>query len=158
MLTDALRAQALDDTRTSLTAYVDGVLRPQLVRNDRIHVAAHLPRQIDEQLRRQRDLVSIKVWRPDGVLVWTNRAPERIGRPFSLEGELGATIGENESHASIGKLHDEENTAEQQAVGNRHVFEVYAPLQSNDGTHAIGPTRSMRGPSTSRRSSPLASG
>jgi putative nucleotidyltransferase with HDIG domain len=138
VLTDALRAQALQDTRTSLTEYVDGVLRPQLVRDDRIHVSPHLPRQINEQLRRQPDLVSIKVWRPDGVLVWTNRAPERIGRRFSLEGELGATIGENQAHASIGKLHDEENAAEQQAVDNRRVFEVYAPLQSNDGKHAIG--------------------
>ena len=138
VLTDALRAQALQDSRASLTEYVDGVLRPQLVRDDRIHVSPHLPRQINEQLRRQPDLVSIKVWRPDGVLVWTNRAPERIGRRFSLEGELGATIGENQAHASIGKLHDEENAAEQQAVDNRRVFEVYAPLQSDDGKRAIG--------------------
>jgi putative nucleotidyltransferase with HDIG domain len=138
VLTDALRAQALQDARTSLTEYVDGVLRPQLVRDDRIHVSPHLPRQINEQLRRQPDLVSIKVWRPDGVLVWTNRAPERIGRRFSLEGELGATIGENQAHASIGKLHDEESAAERQAVDNRRVFEVYAPLPSNDGKRAIG--------------------
>jgi putative nucleotidyltransferase with HDIG domain len=138
VLTDALREQALQDTRTGLTEYVDGVLRPQLVRDDRIHVSPHLPSQIDEQLRRQPDLVSIKVWRPDGVLVWTNRAPERIGRRFSLEGELGATIGENQAHASIGKLHDEESAVERQAVDNRRVFEVYAPLQSNDGKRAIG--------------------
>jgi putative nucleotidyltransferase with HDIG domain len=138
VLTDALRAQALEDSRTSLTEYVDGVLRPQLVRDDRIHVSPHLPSQINEQLRRQPDLVSVKVWRPDGVLVWTNRAPERIGRRFSLEGELGATIGENQAHASIGKLHDEESAAERQAVDNRRVFEVYAPLQSNDGKRAIG--------------------
>jgi putative nucleotidyltransferase with HDIG domain len=138
VLTAALRAQALDDTRASLTEYVDGVLRPQLVREDRIHVSPHLPRQIDEQLRRQPDIVSVKVWRPDGVLVWTNRAQERIGRKFSLEGELGETIGENKAHASISKLDEEENEAEQQAVDNRRVFEVYAPLESNDGTHAIG--------------------
>jgi putative nucleotidyltransferase with HDIG domain len=138
VLTDALREQALQDSRTSLTEYVDGVLRPQLVRDDRIHVSPHLPLQINEQLRRQPDLVSIKVWRPDGVLVWTNRAPGRIGRRFSLEGELGETIGENQAHASIGKLHDEESAVERQAVDNRRVFEVYAPLESNDGKRAIG--------------------
>jgi putative nucleotidyltransferase with HDIG domain len=138
VLTHALRAQALDDTRASLTEYVDGVLRPQLVRGDRIHVAPHLPRQIKEQLRRQPDLVSVKVWRPDGVLVWTNRAQRRIGRRFSLEGELGETIGENKAHASISKLDEEENQAEQEAVDNRRVFEVYAPLENDDGTHAIG--------------------
>jgi putative nucleotidyltransferase with HDIG domain len=138
VLTAALRAQALDDTRTSLTEYVDGVLRPQLVRGDRIHVSPHLPRQIDEQLRRQPDIVSVKVWRPDGVLVWTNRAQERIGRRYSLEGELGETIAEDKAHASISKLDEEENEAEQQAVDSGRVFEVYAPLEADNGTHAIG--------------------
>ena len=138
MLTAALRGQALDDTRSSLTEYVDGVLRPKLVRDDRVHVAPHLSSQINEQLRRQPDIVSVKVWRPDGTLVWTNRATDRIGRTFSLAGELGDTIGDNRAHASISKLDDAENAAEQQAVANRRVFEVYAPVESNDGTHAIG--------------------
>src|SRR6266508_335950 len=138
VLTAALRGQALDDTRTRVTEYVDGVLRPQVVQGDRIHVSPHLPRQIDEQLQRQPDIVSVKVWRPDGVLVWTNLAQERIGKKFSLEGELGETIGENKAHASISKLDEEENEAEQRAVDNRRVFEVYAPLESNDGKHAIG--------------------
>src|SRR6266545_3269007 len=137
VLTAALRGQALDDTRTRVTEYVDGVLRPQVVQGDRIHVSPHLPRQIDEQLQRQPDIVSVKVWRPDGVLVWTNLAQERIGKKFSLEGELGETIGENKAHASISKLDEEENEAEQRAVDNR-VFEVYAPLESNDGKRAIG--------------------
>jgi hypothetical protein len=39
VLTAALRDQALDDSRRSLTEYVDGVLRPQLVRNDKVHVS-----------------------------------------------------------------------------------------------------------------------
>src|SRR3954471_10802208 len=126
VLTEALRAQALDDTRASLTEYVDGVLRPQLVRGNRIHVSPHLPRQIDEQLRRQPDIVSVKVWRPDGVLVWTNRAQRRIGRRFSLDGELGDTIADNRAHASISRLEDEESAAEQEAADHRRVLEVYA--------------------------------
>jgi len=36
VLTNTLRRQALDDTRASLIQYVDGVLRPQLVRGDGI--------------------------------------------------------------------------------------------------------------------------
>ena len=138
VLTAALRWQALDDNRAALTQYVDGVLRPELVRGDEIHVSQHLPLAIKAQLRRQPDIVSVKVWRPDGVLVWTNRAPERIGKQFPLEGELGETIRNNEPHASLGTLEDEEDRAEEQATDGGRVFEVYAPLASVDGKRAIG--------------------
>jgi putative nucleotidyltransferase with HDIG domain len=138
VLTAALRGQAVDDKQASMTQYVDGVLRPELVRGDKVHISPHLPRQIKEQLRRQPDIVSVKVWRPDGVLVWTNRAPQRIGRRFSIEGELGETIGDNKAHASIGRLDEEENAAEQEALPGKRAFEVYAPVQSNDGKRAIG--------------------
>src|SRR5436190_10839515 len=130
VLTAALRGQALDDTRASMTQYVDGVLRPGLVRSDKVHISPHLPGKIKQQLRRQRDIVSVKVWRPDGVLVWTNRAPQRIGHKFSLDGELGETIADNTTHASISKLDEVENAVEQKAAGHRRVFEVYAPLES----------------------------
>jgi putative nucleotidyltransferase with HDIG domain len=138
LLTAALRGQALDDKRASMTQYVDGVLRPELVRGDKVHISPHLSHQIREQLRRQPDIVSVKVWRPDGVLVWTNRAPQRIGRRFSIGGELGETIGDNKAHASIGRLDEEENVAEQEALPGKRAFEVYAPVQSDDGRRAIG--------------------
>ena len=94
LLTTSLQRQALDDSSTSLTQYVDGVLRPQLVRGNELQISTHLPLQLKAQLRRQPDLLSVKVWRPDGTLVWTNRAPERIGLRFSsaLLGNLGDTI------------------------------------------------------------------
>jgi len=138
VLTTALRGQALEDARQSMAQYVDGVLRPELVRQDEVHISPHLPTQIRKQLRRQPDIVSVKVWRPDGLLVWTNRAPSRIGRRFTLEGELGETIGDNRAHASIGPLNEEENAAEADALSSRRAFEVYAPVESDDGTHAIG--------------------
>jgi len=114
LLTTSLQRQALDDTSTSLTQYVDGVLRPELVRGDKLHISPHLPLQLAAQLRRQPDLLTVKVWRPDGTLVWTNRAPERIGRRFSsaLQGDLGETIANRRAHASIGKLGGEENAVE----------------------------------------------
>jgi putative nucleotidyltransferase with HDIG domain len=137
LLTESLRRQALDDNRNSLAQYVDGVLRPQLVRGDRIQVSPRLPLQIKAQLRRQPDIVTVKVWRPDGVLVWTNRAPERIGRRYPLEGDLGETIRENRPQASLGKLEGNEDAAEH-ALGLEQVFEVYAPIVSVDGGRALG--------------------
>jgi putative nucleotidyltransferase with HDIG domain len=138
MLTAALRGQALDDTRASMTQYVDGVLRPELVRGNTVHISPHLPAQIKQQLRLEHDIVSVKVWRPDGVLVWTNRATRRIGRRFTLEGELGETIGDNKAHASISTLDNEENAAEADAISSKRALEVYAPVESDDGARAIG--------------------
>ena len=139
LLTTSLQRQALDDTSTSLTQYVDGVLRPQLVRGDKLHVSPHLPLQLKAQLRRQPDLLGVKVWRPDGTLVWTNRAPERIGRRFSsaLLGDLGETIQKRRAHASISKLGSEDDAVEH-GLGVDHVFEVYAPIMSVDGRRALG--------------------
>jgi len=139
LLTTSLERQALDDTSTSLTQYVDGVLRPQLVRGDKLHISPHLPLQLKAQLRQQPDLLSVKVWRPDGTLVWTNRAPERIGRRFSsaLLGDLGETIDKRQPHASISKLGDEEDAVEH-GLGVNRVFEVYAPIMTVDGRRALG--------------------
>jgi putative nucleotidyltransferase with HDIG domain len=139
LLTTSLERQALDDTSTSLTQYVDGVLRPQLVRGDKLHISPHLPLQIRAQLRRQPDLLAVKVWRPDGTLVWTNSAPERIGRRFSsaLLGDLGETIQKRRGHASISKLGSEEDAVERR-LGLDHVFEVYAPIMTVDGKRALG--------------------
>jgi putative nucleotidyltransferase with HDIG domain len=138
VLTTSLRSQALADRRTSLSQYVDGVLRPQLVRGDHLHVSPHLPLQIKAQLRRQPDILSVKVWGPDGRLAWTNRAPERIGKRFSLEGDLGETIRKNHAHASFSNLDGDEDEAEEELAGGERVFEVYAPLRNADGKRAIG--------------------
>src|SRR5207244_971313 len=137
ILTESLRNQALDDAAAALSQYADGVLRPELVRGDQIHVSPLLPVRIKQQLRRQPDIITVKVWRPDGTLVWTNRGPERIGRRFSVEGDLGETIVEKQAHASLNSLGGEEDAVER-TVGLRHVLEVYAPVLSADGSRAIG--------------------
>jgi putative nucleotidyltransferase with HDIG domain len=139
LLTNSLERQALDDSSRSLTQYVDGVLRAQLVRSDELHVSPHLPLQLKAQLKRQPDVLSVKVWRPDGTLVWTNLAPGRIGRRFSsaLLGDLGETIDKGRAHASISKLTGEEDTVEH-GLSVDHVFEVYAPIMSVDGKRALG--------------------
>jgi putative nucleotidyltransferase with HDIG domain len=137
ILTTTLKRQALVDARTSLTQYVDGVLRSRLVRGDRLHVSKMLPAEITAQLQRDSDLVTVKVWRPDGVLAWTNRAPERIGRRFELEGGLGEVLRKNQAIASMDELDSDENEVERSLHYN-HLLQVYAPLRSEDGRHVLG--------------------
>jgi putative nucleotidyltransferase with HDIG domain len=137
VLTTTLKRQALVDARTSLTQYVDGVLRSQLVRGNQLHVSPALPKQITAQLRRDPDLVTVKVWRPDGVLAWTNRAQQRIGHRYELEGGLGQVLRDHRAVASMDELNSEENEVERSLHFN-HLLQVYAPLRSVDGRHVIG--------------------
>jgi putative nucleotidyltransferase with HDIG domain len=137
VLTTTLKRQALVDARTSLTQYVDGVLRSQLVRGNELHVSPTLPKEITAQLRRDPDLVTVKVWRPDGVLAWTNRAQQRIGHRYELEGGLGVVLRDHRAVASMDELNSDENAVERSLHLNHHL-QVYAPLASSNGSRVIG--------------------
>jgi putative nucleotidyltransferase with HDIG domain len=137
-LTSTLKTQAVRDARTSLTQYVDGVLRPRLVHGNRLRIERQLSTTILAELRHRSDLISVKVWRADGTLAWTNRDPSRIGTRFKLADDLGASIRENRAVGSIGKLSPGGEHAVEALVARHDVLEVYAPLESQDGTRAIG--------------------
>jgi len=137
-LTSSLKTQAVRDARTSLSQYVDGVLRPRLVTNDRVRVGRQLSTTIPAELRRRSDLVTVKVWRSDGTLAWTNRDQGRVGKKFKLESDLGETISENRAVGSLGKLSAGGEHAVEASLGLKNVLEVYAPIESNDGRRAIG--------------------
>ena len=72
--------------------------------------------------------MAVKVWRPDGVLAWTNRAQDRIGKRFEEEGELeealhGATAG---SIGGLGEdayeIYADPADLEQALASRRHVI------------------------------------
>ena len=136
-LSNALRAQALDDTKASLATYVDGVVGPTVVRNGRVQVAPRESSRLLSQLHRQPDLVTIKVWRTDGVLAWTSRGEGRIGRRFEVEGDLGEVIGTGRAAGSIDELESDEDALEQR-LGFDHLLEVYAPIKASPRGKAIG--------------------
>jgi putative nucleotidyltransferase with HDIG domain len=140
VLTTTLHAQALEAERTSLTQYVDGVVGPVLVRGNRVVTRTTISRTLVRALRAQPDVVTVKVWRADGTLAWTNRDPGRIGRRFELDGLLGRAIHGNRAVAAIVGTggDDEGEDAVERHLGFSQLLEVYAPLESVDGTHAIG--------------------
>jgi putative nucleotidyltransferase with HDIG domain len=137
MLTSTLRHQAVSDAQRSLTQYVDGVLRDELVRGDRLTVAPRVSADLDRKIRSQPDLVTVKVWRSDGVLIWTNRGKSRIGKRFELDDELGEAIEGNRGVASLGKPGAGEDALEG-TLGFDKLLEVYAPVSSANGSRAIG--------------------
>ena len=59
-----------------------------------MQVTRHASARLTDELRHNRALVTVKVWRPDGVLAWTNRAQARIGRRFDMDGDLGQAVDE----------------------------------------------------------------
>jgi putative nucleotidyltransferase with HDIG domain len=136
LLSSRLREQVIGDARTSLTQYVDGVLRPELVDGNRVVVRRGLPQRLVENLAQRPEIVTIKVWRLNGVLAWTNRAQGRIGHRFDLDGNLGVAMGRNRSVAEIEVPDTEENEVERD-LGFGRLLEVYAPIRNARG-RAIG--------------------
>jgi putative nucleotidyltransferase with HDIG domain len=138
VLTRALQSEALDSERGSLTRYVDSVVGPTLVHGDRIVLGASGDAALLRTLRAQPEVVTVKVWRPDGTLAWTNRDRSRIGRRFPLDDELGKAIRENRAVADLIGTSGEGENAVEKHLGFSQLFQVYAPIESADGTHAIG--------------------
>ena len=138
VLTNSVRNQAVDDARTSLTEYVDGVLRPDLVRGDRVTVATALTTRIRNQLAARHDIVTVKVWRADGVLAWTNRDTARIGKRFELEDRLGEVVHQNRAVGGIDSLNANGENAFEKGLGFKRMLEVYAPIESAAGDRALG--------------------
>jgi hypothetical protein len=137
ILTKALSDQALADSRASVTQYVDGVLRDGLVRDGKLQVGPHVSSRLKGELRRDRSLVTVKVWRPDGVLAWTNRAQNRIGHKFELDGDLAEAIDGRRTAGHVDQLSADEDRVER-SLGFDHLLEVYTPVFSDNGRSVLG--------------------
>jgi putative nucleotidyltransferase with HDIG domain len=137
ILTRALSDQAVVDSRASVAQYVDGVLRAALVHDGRLQVSGHIPARLRDELRRNHELVTVKVWRPDGVLAWTNRAQQRIGTRFELDGDLAEAIHGGQTAGHIDELSADEDRVER-GLGYDHLLEVYTPIFSDHGRGVLG--------------------
>jgi len=142
-LSRTLRDQALASERASLAQYVDGVVRPTLVRHDRVVVSRWGGRSILASLKEQPDLVAVKVWQPNGRLAWTNLDTQRIGHRFELEGELESALHDNVATANFVSTSNSsaENDAELRLGTQRgipNLLQVYAPILGSRNGQVIG--------------------
>jgi putative nucleotidyltransferase with HDIG domain len=137
VLTDSVRHQILLDRQEALTQYVDGILGPALVRGDHVVVGKRATSMLKSLVEREPELVTVKVWRKDGVLAWTNRAQSRIGRRFEIDDELADALVNGEASGTIGHLDSTEAQVERN-LGFDHMLEIYAPLRTADGGSIAG--------------------
>ncbi|MEP6909963.1 MAG: HD-GYP domain-containing protein [Actinomycetota bacterium] len=135
VLTHALRQQAIDDAQVSLTEYTNGLLHREIVHGGRIIVTHRAKGLVATSLQARPDIISVKVWRPDGVLAWTNVEPKRIGKGFGVSAHLREVLETSKSEANVETLDARENAAEAR-TGIDRALEVYAPVV--DGGYVIG--------------------
>ena len=135
LMTSAVRKQAIDDAQVSLTEYTNGVLHREIVHGGHIAVGSDAKGVFRASLESRPDILSVKVWRNDGVLAWTNVAQNRIGKKFPLSSHLGEVLDSRKAEAQIEELDSAENAAESREGVNR-ALEVYAPVI--DGGYVIG--------------------
>jgi putative nucleotidyltransferase with HDIG domain len=152
VLSHSLKSEALDAEKTDLSRYVGGVVQPALVHGNRINIPWRQDAELADGVLKQPDIVTVKVWRADGVLAWTNtlsrsshgrlvpnRNRHEIDKRFPLDDELDAAIDENQPVAAlVGTGGKGEDAFERNDLGYRHLFEVYAPIENTQGARAIG--------------------
>ena len=137
VVTGTIRDQSLEDAKGSLAQYVDGVLVNALVDGEEVRVARRLPAATRRELENRDDILSVKVWRDDGVLAWTSQEQDRIGRRFPREGHLAEAL-EGESEAELEDLGGEAEHAGEVRQGIDRALEIYVPLRGTGGDRVIG--------------------
>src|SRR2546421_994419 len=152
ILSRSLNSEALTAEKTALARYVGGVVQPALVRGNRIDIPWRQDAQLAEGVLRQPDIVSVKVWKANGVLAWTNtlsrssrgrlvpnRNRREIDKNLGLDDELDEAIDENQPVAAlVGTGGRGEDAFERNDLGYRNLFEVYAPIENANNTRVIG--------------------
>jgi putative nucleotidyltransferase with HDIG domain len=79
-LSSDLRAAALEDTRRDVTAYVDAVVTPAVVRSGQVTVAPVERRRLTRSLGLAQDFKGVNVYTRRGRLVLSTTRPDRVGR------------------------------------------------------------------------------
>jgi two-component system, NarL family, sensor kinase len=130
-----VKDEALQDARSVTVAFGEGVLRehitPAVLDGD-----ARALRDLDGAVRARvlgRPIVRLKVWSPDGRIVYSDAAP-LVGRRFPLPGDLREALADDAVRADVSDLSLPENRFER---GRGRLVEVYLPLRIADGRRVL---------------------
>jgi putative nucleotidyltransferase with HDIG domain len=152
ILSRSLKSEALDAEKSALARYVGGVVQPALVQGNRIDIPWRQDAQLADGVVKQPDIVTVKVWKADGVLAWTNtlsrsssgrlvpnRNRDEIDKRLGLDDELEEAMDTNRPVAAlVGTGGKGEDAFERNDLGYGHLFEVYAPIVGEKSKRPIG--------------------
>lgn len=127
--------EALQDARSVTVAYGEGVLREHITPGvlDGDAGALHgLDRAVHQRVL-GRPIVRLKVWSPDGRIVYSDAKP-LIGRRFPLPEDLREALADDAVRADVSDLSLPENRFER---GRGRLVEVYLPLRVADGRRVL---------------------
>jgi two-component system, NarL family, sensor kinase len=123
--------EALSDARSVTVAFSHGVLRrevtPGVLEGDP-SALAELDRTVRETVLGN-PLVRVKVWTPQGLIVYSD-AETLIGRRFPLPHDLRGALADDAVRADVSDLSRPENRLER---GEGRLVEVYLPLRLASG-------------------------
>ena len=131
MLTRTVHRQAVDDERAGIVQYVGSVITPELVRGNRLVMTRSAAATLGRGMRIRGDLLNVKVWRRDGLLLWTALDKRRIGKHFPLSDDLRQTLQSGHAHGRVEDLSEAKPGSEEygeRLTGTAHALEVYAPI------------------------------
>lgn len=140
-LSRTLWDQAVASERASLARYVDGVVRPTLVHHDHLVVTRRGSRAMLDSFRAQEDdVVSVKVWEPDGRLAWTNLGVKRIGHRFPLDDDLETVVRDGKATTSFVAMSTSENAEDhvEAGLGFSSLLQVYTPIAGSRPGEVLG--------------------
>src|SRR5436190_7155616 len=136
-LSEALTQHAMGEARRTAEADIGRLIAPHVVRGDRIPARPPVPASVaDELAERRADIVSVKIWRPDGTLAWTNLDPRRAGHRFPVSRGLAAALRHGATTTALVHSISADEVAERAAEnrsGAPRLLEVYAPLRGASG-------------------------
>ena len=122
-LEDGAKAEAVSAVKAIVHAYVDPLLTEDLLKSPDAATAASINRQL-ELLSDSGSILRIKVWSPDGTVVFSD-LPALRGRTFEIEPDLAEAL-EGHTEADISDLVADENVFEQGIASK--LLEIYLPI------------------------------
>lgn len=128
-ISDRIGEAVVHNTATALALYMDGLLAPL---SPEIKQTGHLADssrelldQLLEQARSDSRIVSMKVWNPDGTIIYSS-FPDMVGKQFPISDDFAKAMG-GQVGAELGAQPHVEDSNERREANM--LLEVYSPVR-----------------------------